>query len=398
MSNFIKTLSGSLLIAGTMIGAGMLGIPLITAKAGFVPALIITGIVWLYMFLTGLLFLEVTLWTHRGANVLSMTHRFLGRQGKLMAGMIFAFLYYCLMIAYFAAGAPILASFLQPMFPFSISGAYSFFLFGIIFGVIVGIGLKTVNRVNYILMIGLVISYIALMSGSVKSIDESNLSFSNWPYMALAVPILFSSFGFHNVIPSLCDHFKENSKVLRYSIFFGSIIPLVVYGLWQWLIIGSVPKDLILSSLDKGESIIFAMEKVTHNAWLMTLGKVFGLFAVVTSMLGVSFSVIDFLGDGLKMKREGVHRLILTILTFLPPFILTLIDPTIFMLAIGIAGGFGEAFLNGILPAWLVWMGRYKHKIKADYKLFGGKILLIILLLGGFAAMIIEGYLLGSSH
>jgi len=64
------------------------------------------------------------------------------------------------MVAYFAAGAPIFSNIIQLVFNISIPHIYSYILFSIIFGVIVGIGLKAVNRINYILMIGLLISYL----------------------------------------------------------------------------------------------------------------------------------------------------------------------------------------------------------------------------------------------
>ena len=82
MARFKNLLSGSLLIAGTSIGAGMLGIPLITGQAGLKPALLITVVTWIYMLMTGLLFLEVTLWMPKGSNVLSMAKRFLGPKGQ----------------------------------------------------------------------------------------------------------------------------------------------------------------------------------------------------------------------------------------------------------------------------------------------------------------------------
>ena len=91
-TSIFQIISGSLLIAGTTIGAGMLAIPLVTGVAGFWPASIVTTFVWLYMLLTGLLFLEATLWMHRGANVLSMTKRFIGEKGRLLAGGTFVFL------------------------------------------------------------------------------------------------------------------------------------------------------------------------------------------------------------------------------------------------------------------------------------------------------------------
>ena len=111
-------------------------------------------------------------------------------------------------------------------------------------------------------------------------------------------------------------------------------------------------------------------------------------------MLGVSFSMVDFLGDGLSLKRKGWDRCILCLLTFVPPFIITSIDPSIFIVAIGVAGGFGEAFLNGILPAWLVWVGRYRRKLRSPYLLPGGKITLAVLIAAAFIVIILEGIVL----
>ena len=150
---FNKTVSGTLLIAGTTIGAGMLGIPLVTAKAGFIPAMGITFAVWLFMAATGLLYLEATLWMHEGANVLSMSRRFLGRSGRIAAGGTFLFLYYCLMVAYYAAGAPIFASLLGIG-----ASVWTYLAFGIVFGGIVFFGIKAVDRINYILMAAMFLS------------------------------------------------------------------------------------------------------------------------------------------------------------------------------------------------------------------------------------------------
>lgn len=381
-------LSGSLLIAGTTIGAGMLGIPSLTIKTGFFPAILITFLVWLFMLATGLLFLEVTLWMHKDANVLSMAERFLGKGGKIIAGGNFLFLYYCLMIAYTSAGAPLFADIFQ--LPIEPQGIFSYAIFSLIFLAVVAVGLKFIDRVNYILMAGLFISYGALLVVGVKDISLEKLSFQYWPSLFISAPVLFSAFGYHNVIPSLTFHFKENVKVMRKAIFWGTIIPLIVYILWQWVIIGTIPKELIEQSLAAGEPITKSLQMLTGKTWIKQSGIFFSFFALVTSLLGVAFSMVDFLGDGLKWERTGKKRLLLSILTFLPPFIFASIDPSIFIAAITLAGGFGEAFLNGILPAWLVWQGRYKEKLTGQYQLFGGKVMLGIILALALSVMAIE--------
>ena len=374
--NVNKVISGTMLIVGTTIGAGILGIPLLTARAGFWPAILITILVWIFMVCTGLLYLESTLWMHQDANILSMTKRFLGRWGAVCSGVVYLFLYYCLLVAYFAVGAPIFGQFVQTVFGFSPGRIGDCFIFAIIFGSVVAFGLKIIDRVNYVLVIGKFLAFAALVGAGVPQIDSTRLAPQNWSQILFAAPVLFSAFGFHNVIPTLTSYFNRNVRVLRMSIWLGTGIPLVIYLLWQWLIIGAVPSGSIQTALDKGLPATAALESLTGMTWIIEAGRYFAFFAVITSMLGVAFSMVDFLGDGLKMNRKGTSRIFLTFLTFLPPFLFTFWDPEIFVTAIGFAGGFGEAFLNGILPISLVWIGRYRHKLGGEPQLPGNRWLL----------------------
>lgn len=386
---FFRILSGSLLIAGTTVGAGMLGIPLMTFQAGYYPALAITLLVWIFMFCTGHLFLEVTLWMPDGSNILSMARRFWGAKGEILAGLTFLFLYYCLMVAYYAAGAPILGAMLGPAF----SGWFGYASYGLIFGGIVALGLKWVDRVNYILVAGMIITYFALVGEGSSKVSLERLDYKNWPMMLLAAPVLFSSFGYHNIIPSLSTYLKRDGKSLRRALFFGTLIPLVFYLIWQWLLIGVIPHENLQAALADGRPVTEAFQGLMGKDWLVMTGKAFGFFAVVTSMLGVSFSLVDFLGDAFKIKkRTGMKRVWLCLLTFFPPFIFATSDPRAFIHAIGIAGGFGEAFLNGILPISLVWIGRYNLKLSSEFKLQGGKKSLGILFLSALFVIALELY------
>ena len=107
-------------------------------------------------------------------------------------------------------------------------------------------------------------------------------------------------------------------------------------------------------------------------------------------MLGVAFSMVDFLADGLKVSPKGWIRVLLCGLVFLPPFLFSVFDPSVFVLAIGFAGGFGEAFLNGLLPVAMVWVGRYKRDLGGHPQLFGNKGMLTLLFLFGLAVMVLE--------
>jgi tyrosine-specific transport protein len=324
---------------------------------------------------------------HEGANILSMSRRFLGRGGKYFAGATYLFLYYCLLVAYFAAGAPILISFLG-MEP----SIWGYFLFGLVFGGIVVFGIKAVDRINYILMISLMLSYIALVGVGLPEIVQERFITRDWPKAIFAAPILFSAFGFHNVIPSLTSYFNRDVKVLRKSIFFGTLIPLIIYLVWQWLIIGVVPPSAIDRALAEGMPATAALQTLVGLPWVKTLGQFFAFFAVITSMLGVAFSMVDFLADGMKIRANKlVIRIFLCLIVFTPPFLFASTDPRIFVTAIGFAGGFGEAFLNGLLPVAMVWVGRYQRFLGGAEQLFGKKAMLFALFAIGLFVMILEG-------
>ena len=79
-----QVLSGSLFIVGTAVGAGMLGIPLVTSSAGFLPALFISGLIAIFMAITGLLLLEAVLAAPDGSNILSIAHLSFGKMGQVL--------------------------------------------------------------------------------------------------------------------------------------------------------------------------------------------------------------------------------------------------------------------------------------------------------------------------
>lgn len=363
---FFKTLSGTLMIAGTTIGAGMLGIPLATAQAGFFPAVVVTIAVWAFMAATGLLMAEVSLNMPEGSNILSISQKFLGRKGKYFAGALFIFLYYCLLVAYSAGGTPLLDAFFKNGIGLQLPPAIVHVTFAGIFALVVACGMRWIDRVNFILTIALVFSYAALIGGGADAVNSSRLVEGNWQWTAFAVPILFSAFGYHNVIPSMATYLKKDRKALIGSILLGTSLALVVYLVWQWLILGALSQESLLQALREGQTATQALQSVTGNRWIYPIGQAFAFFALVTSMLGVAFSMVDFLGDGLKVSRKGLSRFGLTLLTFAPPAFFAWMHPNIFDRALGVAGGIGEACLNGLLPALFVWIGRSQ---KASFRI-----------------------------
>lgn len=380
-----STLSGILLVAGTSIGAGMLALPVVTGEAGFLPSLFISFLCWLYMMLTGLLFLEATLWMPDGANLLSMAKRFTGRKGEVVSGLFFIFLYYCLMISYVSKGAQLLFS--------STESFWIYWIFAAFFGGIVAVGSRVIDRVNGILMMGMLISYCMLLATGSQQVQLEYLVRSYWPITIFAAPTLFSAYGYHNIIPSIASYLNRNVKNLRKAIVGGTFLTFCIYAFWLWVAIGSLSKEALVHGVQEQLSASELLQQETGSSFLGQASLFFGFFAIVTSVLGVGFSMVDFFGDGLNVTRKGSVRIGLSALVFIPPALIAGFYKDIFLSALGIAGGFGEAFLNGLLPVWMVYVGRYRMGLSQQNS-WGGKSLLWLLGVIAILIMGVEVYLL----
>jgi len=239
--------------------------------------------------------------------------------------------------------------------------------------------------------------WVLLIVSASSSVSAERLLVQNSSKMIFAMPVLFSAFGYHNIIPSLCSYMKKDRAVLRASIIIGTAIPFVVYLVWQWVIIGGVDQALIVKALKEGKPATEVLKEITAKPWIALLGKYFALLAISTSVLGVSFSILDFLKDGFNSFKMKASRAFLTFLVFFPPLVFCLYDPQIFDKALGIAGGIGEALLNGLIPVIFVYLLRYKMKRDFAHEIGGGKIALALIAVISIFVMVIEIIYLCSS-
>jgi tyrosine-specific transport protein len=106
MSNS-KVLGGVLLVSGTTIGAGLLGLPAMCSFMGFAPSVILFMIVWGFMLATGFYFVDVTCDIKKKVNMISMAEHTIGRWGMAVSWISYLLLLYSLMALYIAACAPL---------------------------------------------------------------------------------------------------------------------------------------------------------------------------------------------------------------------------------------------------------------------------------------------------
>lgn len=373
-------LGGTLLIAGTTIGVGMLALPVATGEGGFLPAIIIYILCWLFMLCTGLLLLEVCTWMPKDSNLITMSQRLLGPFGKNVCWVVYLFLFLTVMIAHIVGGGSIFTQIFGSLGPTWLATV----LYVIIFSPIVYLGTKWVDRLNLTLMLGVAVSYFSFIGVSADHVDVSLLKRADWSKAWLALPVLFTAFTFQVIIPTLMTYMNRNVKKVRLTIILGTTIPLVVYVVWELLILGIIPAtgpNGLIEAAQKGHNAVMPLKELIGSPILFSIGKAFAFFTMTTSYIALSLAYLDFLADGLKVKKQGLRKILLCLAVFVPPTLIALTYPHVFLTALGYAGGFSCAILFGLFPPLMVWIGRYIKKYSPTPQIPGGRPFLSLLIL-----------------
>jgi len=390
MNNYSKVIGGILLVSGTTIGAAMLALPVSTGLAGFWPSVALLIVCWLFMTYTAFLILEVNLWLGENTNLISMAKATLGRFGEVVSWATYLFLLYALTTAYIAGSGPIVIDAIHAFTGISLPAYAGSIPLLLIFGFFVYRGTASVDFINRILMLGLVVSYAIIVVLLTPHVEPQLLQHADWPELLIAVSVVATSFGFHIIIPSLTTYLNKDISKLKTTILIGSIIPVIVYILWEALSLGVIPlqgEHSIVSGYQKGTNGAQLISSILDNTTIAVVARCFAFFAIVTSFIGVSLSLSDFLADGLKIKKTRLGRLVLCLLTFVPPALIALIDPRAFLTALEYAGAFGVIVLLVLLPSLMVWRGRYYQHFKSSFETPGGKAALCIVI--AFALIVI---------
>lgn len=369
-----------LLVTGTTIGAGMLAIPISSGLTGFFPSVVLMTAIWLFMMLTAFYLLEVNLRLRGETNIISMVRKTLGRPGEVVTWIIYFLFFYSLLAAYLVGSSQLLENFIEPWINVAIPSWIWPFVSFLIFGTFVYFGTEVVDFLNRFLMFGLVVAYLVLVILGFFHVDLSLLGHYNWSYILPAASVVTTSFGYHVIIPTLTTYLDHDARLLRNAIFVGSFIPFLVYLLWQFLVLGTVPVEGEVSlsvAAEKGVQVTFFLQQLIKSAWVGVAARAFAFFAISTSILGVALSLKDFLIDGLRIKPTLVGRLSAILLAFVPPLFFALFYPQGFIIALKYAGIF-VIVLFALLPSLMAWFERYgkqtkRSLIKSKFKVPGGK-------------------------
>jgi len=368
--NKLKTFNAILMITGTAVGTGILGLPIVTSTAGLIPTFVAFMVAWVFMTVAALYILDIKLHVKGHFNLSSMIKLTLGRTGQYSSSIIIILLLYALLCTYMMAGSAWLSVVLSHFV--SLPGSWMTILFTLVFAVVVFCGERFIYSMNNVLAIGLILAFLTTVGLSLSPLHHEWVIHCNFSAIFPSLPLLLTTFGFSIIVPAMTEYLDYDKKSATFAIMIGGITALAAYAVWEWVMLSHIPYEGSLSfqSLkdmgDNGTGVILAFATSVSRPIVRFSGQLFAIFAAVTSFLGVSLALIHFLADSLSMKAVGWNRLVLSLITFIPPLFITRFAPSAFVPVLSFAGLF-VAILLGLFPVLMV----YKSKLKQDTESHG---------------------------
>ncbi len=373
----IKMMGSSLIIAGTALGAGMLAIPMVLAQFGLLYGTLLMVLICFGTTYAALLLLEATIKAGGGLGLNSIARKTLGKQGQLLTnGLLYALLI-CLLMAYILGAGDLLSKLLSN-FGIDLTATTSQIVFTLLAGAVVASGTGVIDKLNRALFFVMLASLFATMAFLAPSMTQENLlQVTSHDHIDLikTSAILFTSFGFMVVIPTLVSYNHEaTDKQLRNMVIVGSLIPLVCYLCWLFAVVGNLSEEQFRSFKNVSD-LMAAFE--AQSPWVGNVLSTFTGLALLTSFFGVAMALFNQNKDMFNQNTAVTYCI-----SFILPLAGSLLAADKFLQVLNYAGII-LVFLAVFVPLVMVHKQRFMKVAQDRYSAEGGRPMMLFSLLFG---------------
>jgi tyrosine-specific transport protein len=373
MTKSMSTSKGIFLFSSTIIGAGILALPVAASHAGFLPlAAMIVAIAVVSSF-SGFYIAESVLIDGADLHLPALAGKYLGTWGLSAMLLGIAVYIYGALLGYLAAGGQIFHTLSGGAIPVWL-GTLIYFAIG---SLILHRGIVLVSWINTYLMYVMLVLLGMLIAMTAPSIQVPLLLRSNWSSILDVFGVVLFSYLGHSVIPSIAFNLGYRKRIAT-VVSVGIALPCVLYLLWSMVVLGAVPAtsesgDSLSAAQAAGQPATIPLGFILGGSVIL-LGNVFAALSTLTSYMGFGISLKDSYGGLAAQRRRAIPGLTLTGLVVVPPLVLALMNPGAFVRTLDIAGTFGGGLFVGILPALIVMKVR-RSGSPQEFTTWGGAVI-----------------------
>jgi len=314
-------------LTGTIIGAGILGLPYVFAKSGFIAGLFWIIVLGAVMIFVNLCLGEITLRTKGKHQLAGYAKRYLGPWGERIMFFAMIFGVYSALLAYLVGEGKSLSQLIPGNIPPIIFGI----MFWLLMTLLLKEGLKGLKKIETWGVLAIITIVIVIFITFFPSIQTENLLTFNPIYFATPIGvILFALLGFTS-IPELRKEIYGQEKLFKRAIILGSLIPIALYILFSIAVVGIIGTNITqVATLSFGP--------------FMTI---LGIFTMLTSYFVLSYSLRDTFKYDIKISKRK-NFFFTSLLPLIIYILITQLDFVSFTLILGV-GGVISGGITGIL-------------------------------------------------
>jgi len=355
-------------LMGTIIGAGVLGIPYVIAQSGLLLGIINLLVVGFALLVLHLCLGEISLRT-KGLHQLSgYMEIYLGKIGKHLIAFSMMVGIYGAMVAYIIGEGEILKTIFggHPLI-------YSLAFF-VIVSIIIFMGIKATGRAEMIVTSLMILIVLAIGIFSFSKIDPTHFTAIHWQNIFLPYGVILFAFVGTAAIPELREELENQKHQMKKAILIGSILPIVVYLLFAVIVVGLVGLKNF-NTLAPNDRIATIALSIFADPYLGLAANIFAVFAMFTSFIGLGLALYQMYEYDYHLKKIWAF-----FLTVIPPIIIAISGLTHFIAVIGFTGAIAGG-VDGILVMLAYWKAKRNSQRKPEYKLKIGKFITGLLIL-----------------
>ena len=221
-------------LRGTIIGAGVLGIPYVIAQTGLISGLVVLILMGLAIMMIHLMMAEIFLRTKFRHQVVGVVKKYLGKKWAYLEFVSFAIAASGALTAYLIGQGRVLSEiFNQPENAFTFS-----VIFYLIAAVVLFIGIKIIKVIDVWMVLMVVTVIIILSFYSAPHIDFANYQTMDLKNIFLTYGVLLFAFSGINAIFVVREILRGREALVHRAIIVGSSIPIILYTIFAVVVVG----------------------------------------------------------------------------------------------------------------------------------------------------------------
>ena len=265
------------------------------------------------------------------------------------------------LVAYLIGEGQILHTIFSPIV--SIPPLYFTLCFFLLATFIIHKGIKSVGKTELYILIVMVAIIFLISLGSLPFINIDHLTTFQPENFLIPLGVIIFAFISSAALPEMAEvlgKHKTHKKEFKKAIIIGSLIPIVIYTIFSFAVIGLVGLENF-SLLGPNERIAtIALSFYTHPVFGL-FANLFAMFAMLTSFLALGMGLVEMYVYDFNFSKNSA-----LLMTLALPLVFALLNISTFFAVLGITGAIAGG-LDGILIVLAYWKAKKLGKRKPEY-------------------------------